>query len=66
MPFLETYMQAFGRNSYYETIFKIICLFSKDVVHAFDIGLMNWYEIDNETDLNMANSIFKNEDSFKL
>lgn len=58
VPYLESFCQKYGRNDYYEQVLKeIICL---DEPHfaAFPLSGQLWYEIDNENDLKVAESLF--------
>lgn len=59
-PFLETYMNVYGKNEYYETCLKILALFSPTLLKGFKISPDIWYEIDNSTDLEIASKKFKN------
>lgn len=59
LPFLETYMNVYGRNEYYETCLKILALFSPTLLKGFKISPDAWYEVDNPTDLQVASERFK-------
>ncbi len=61
MPFLETYMNVYGRNEYYETSLKILALFSPTLLKGFKVSPDIWYEIDNPTDLEVASERFKKD-----
>lgn len=63
MPFLETYMDVYGRNEYYETSLKILALFSPTLLKGFKISPDVWYEVDNPTDLEIASERFKKLDN---
>ena len=58
IPFLEAYIKAYGENEYYELIFKIIAHLSRSDLKALDIGNINWYEMDDIQDVDIANAIF--------
>lgn len=62
IPFLETYIQVYGTNQYYESVLKIIAHINKMDLKAFDIGEKKWYEIDNAQDYNIANTMFQTQD----
>ena len=59
LPFLKTFMDVYGKNEYYELTFKILANLGRTDLKAQIIEGINWYEIDNEQDLNMANQLFK-------
>ncbi|HEY8423385.1 MAG TPA: aminotransferase class I/II-fold pyridoxal phosphate-dependent enzyme, partial [Clostridia bacterium] len=60
MPFLEAYMQAYGKNSYYETVLKVVAHLAKSHLKAFFMDDIKWYEIDDAQDLDIANVLFSN------
>lgn len=58
-PFLEAYIKANGMNDYYESVLKLIIGMRKNHIQAKVISdNINWYEIDDEQDLDIADSIF--------
>ncbi|MBR1748100.1 MAG: aminotransferase class I/II-fold pyridoxal phosphate-dependent enzyme [Clostridia bacterium] len=57
-PFLEAYMKAYGLNSYYETPLKIVAHIAGKTLHAYEVGDLPWYEIDDEQDLDIADVMF--------
>ena len=59
IPFLETFMNAYGNNEYYELAFKIIANLGRSNLKAEVINNIKWYEIDNENDLKNAKEMFK-------
>lgn len=61
LPFLETYMDVYGKNEYYETCLKIIALFSPTLLKGFKISPDVWYEVDNPADLKVASERFKKD-----
>lgn len=58
VPFLEAYSKALGDNEYYEQVLKVIALLDKPEIKATTLGDEAWYEIDDEQDLDIAESIF--------
>lgn len=58
LPFLEAYMKAYGLNSYYETPLKIVAHIAGKTLHAYEVGDLPWYEIDDEQDLDIADVMF--------
>ena len=58
LPFLKAYIQAYGENEYYELVLKIIAHISRSQLKALDVSDLNWYEIDDVQDLNIAKCIF--------
>lgn len=58
IPFLEAYIKAYGENEYYELVLKIIAHLSRSKLKALDVSDINWYEIDDAQDLDIANCIF--------
>lgn len=58
IPFLEAYMSAYGMNSYYETVLKVVAHLEKSSLKAFDMNGMPWYEIDDVQDLDIATVMF--------
>jgi histidinol-phosphate/aromatic aminotransferase/cobyric acid decarboxylase-like protein/choline kinase len=66
VPFLEAYIKALGENEYYEQVLKVITLLDKKGIKALPVENVNWYEIDDVQDLNIAESIFANSESEKL
>ena len=58
IPFLETFMNVFGKNNYYETCLKFISQTDPTLLKAFKIPEDIWHEIDNPDDLNAAEKKF--------
>ena len=58
LPFLETFMNVFGKNSYYETCLKFIAETDSSLLKGFKIDQSVWYEVDNADDLKVAESRF--------
>ena len=62
IPFLEAYSKALGNNEYYEQVLKVITLLEKPVIKALRLENESWYEIDDIQDLDIAESIFANDE----
>lgn len=62
IPFLETYINVYGKNQYYESVLKIISHINKLDLKAFDIGEKKWYEIDNAHDYDIAETMFQRKE----
>lgn len=58
VPFLEAYSKALGNNAYYEQVLKVISLLDDHGLRALPLKEGFWYEIDDEQDLDIAESIF--------
>ena len=61
VPFLNAYCSALGNNEYYEQVLRVITLLEGCDLEALDIGEEKWYEIDDEQDLDIAETIFAND-----
>ncbi len=61
IPFLDAYQQVVGKSSYYESVLSCILNIENIHLHAFDMSEVNWYEIDDEQDLDIADTIFSKE-----
>ena len=66
IPFLDAYIKALGNNEYYEQVLKVITMLEKPDIKALPVENINWYEIDDIQDLDIAESIFANTESEKL
>ncbi len=63
VPFLEAYQAALGQNEYYEQVLRIITMLDDPEIRAKRLEGQRWYEIDDIQDLDIAESIFaQNED----
>lgn len=62
VPFLSAYIQAYGKNQYYELVLKALAHLSSANLKAYKIGDAAWYEIDDAQDLNIANTLFAKEE----
>ena len=58
VPFLEAYCHALGNNEYYEQVLRVITLLDSAELKALPIGDETWYEIDDIQDLDIAETIF--------
>ena len=66
VPFLEAYCKALGNNEYYEQVLRVITLLDNSNLKALDIGNEKWYEIDDVQDLDIAETIFaENEEMLR-
>ena len=62
VPFLEAYCRAYGNNSYYEQVLTVIALIGHMEMKALPIGDAKWYEIDDAADLDIAETLFSEDD----
>ena len=62
VPFLEAYCHALGNNEYYEQVLRVITLLDNAELKAVPIGSEKWYEIDDIQDLDIAETIFAEDD----
>lgn len=63
VPFLEAYQGALGRNEYYEQVLNVITMLDNPGIKAKRIdGCGLWYEIDDIQDLDIAESLFPEND----
>lgn len=61
IPFLEAYSQAMGNNEYYEQVLRVITMIDQAGMKALPIGDEKWYEIDDQQDLDIAETIFADD-----
>ena len=66
VPFLEAYQAALGQNEYYEQVLRVIAMLDEPVIKAKRLTGQTWYEIDDEQDLDIAESLFAKDDEEKL
>ena len=67
IPFLKAYIDAYGKNEYYELVLKAIAHLSKTGIKALKLASEKWYEIDNPQDLDIANALFsEGEEKYNL
>lgn len=62
VPFLETYAKVMGNNGYYEAVIKLILLLDKNTMKAKRLQGELWYEIDDIQDLDIAQTLFIEDD----
>ncbi len=65
VPFLEAYESAMGNNEYYESVIKLIALLDTKEIRAKRLEGQIWYEIDDIQDLDIACSLFAENDTEK-
>ena len=58
IPFLEAYQKSFGKNEYYEQVLKVLSFLSSSVIKGFVVSGDDWYEIDDPSDLSIAEDRF--------
>ena len=58
LPFLDAYINARGRNEYYERVFGVISYIDSSVLSAKCIHSQKWYEVDTQEDLDTAENLF--------
>lgn len=58
IPFLNAYMQAQGKNEYYEQVLRILTFIDKTDLKALPLSKELWYEIDDIQDLDIAETLF--------
>lgn len=63
VPFLEAYTKALGNNEYYEQVLRVITLLDNCPLKALPLDGQKWYEIDDVQDLDIAETIFSDEDN---
>ncbi len=66
VPFLEAYCKAMGRNEYYEQVLRVINMVDNSGLHVMPLKGEAWYEIDDIQDLDIAESIFTEQQYEKL
>lgn len=62
VPFLEAYAKVMGNNEYYEAVIKLILLLDKNTMKAKCLQGELWYEIDDIQDLDIAQTLFIEDD----
>ncbi|MEG2575181.1 MAG: aminotransferase class I/II-fold pyridoxal phosphate-dependent enzyme [Christensenella sp.] len=58
IPFLNAYIEAYGKNQYYELVLKTLSYISKSGMKAYMLENRKWYEIDSAQDLMIARTLF--------
>ena len=62
VPFLEAHIKSEGVNSYYEQVLKVITALKSVELKAKKVYGQKWYEIDDAQDLDIAETLFKEND----
>ncbi len=65
-PFLEAYMKVLGHNEYYEQVLRVITMLDSSELRAKRLSGQLWYEIDDIQDLDIASSMFAQNNDDKL
>ncbi len=65
VPFLEAYEMAMGKNEYYESVIKLIAMLDTKEIRAKRLDGEKWYEIDDLQDLDIASTLFAENDKEK-
>ncbi|MCR5245914.1 MAG: aminotransferase class I/II-fold pyridoxal phosphate-dependent enzyme [Bacteroidales bacterium] len=58
LPFLDAYCKSMGDNEYYEQVLRVITFLDDSNLKALPIGDAKWYEIDDAADLDIAETLF--------
>lgn len=66
VPFLEAYSKAMGNNEYYEQVLRVITLLDNCELKGLPLNGEKWYEIDDVQDLDIAETIFAEENRLNL
>lgn len=66
VPFLEAYSKALGNNEYYEQVLRVITLLDNCELKGLPLDGENWYEIDDAQDLDIAETLFADENKLAL
>ena len=66
LPFLEAYQKALGKNEYYEQVLRVITMLDEPAIGALRLSTEKWYEIDDVQDLDIATSIFAEDEGERL
>lgn len=62
IPFLQAYTMALGNNEYYEQVLRVIAMLDDPGIRAKRLTGQKWYEIDDIQDLDIAESIFSDDE----
>lgn len=62
VPFLEAYCSALGNNEYYEQVLRVITMLEEPEIRGKRLKGQMWYEIDDIQDLDIASSMFAEDD----
>lgn len=61
VPFLNAYLQAIGKNEYYEQVLNVITMLKEPEIKAKRLEKGVWYEIDDVQDLDIASVLFADD-----
>ncbi len=62
IPFLDAYQTALGGNEYYEQVLRVITMLDGAEIEGKKLNGEKWYEIDDEQDLDIAETLFDDID----
>lgn len=62
VPILEAYCKVVGNNEYYEQVLRILLHLHNSTLKALPITDEKWYEIDDVQDLDIASTLFCEDD----
>lgn len=63
VPFLDAYSKVMGNNEYYEQVLRVLTLLHSSTLKALPIDDEKWYEIDDVQDLDIASTIFSDNET---
>lgn len=66
VPFLDAYSKALGNNEYYEQVLRVITMLDNPEIKAKRLNGQLWYEIDDIQDLDIATSMFVDDEDKKV
>ncbi len=66
IPFMEAYLSALGENEYYEQVLRVITMLDEPVIRGKRLSGQKWYEIDDIQDLDIAMSLFADDEEERL
>lgn len=66
VPFLDAYSKALGNNEYYEQVLRVITMLDDPEIKAKRLNGQLWYEIDDIQDLDIASSMFVENEEERL
>lgn len=65
IPTLDLYLSKYPMTGYYEIVIGVVLCLGNNQLYAYTINNNEWFEIDDEADLEMAEYLFS-KDKFKL
>ncbi len=66
VPFLDAYLKALGENEYYEQVLRVIAFLDNKEIFGIRLSGQKWYEIDDEQDLDIAETLFCPDDEDRV